>query len=179
MSIQYAILGLLSEGPLSGYDLKKIISESETLYWSGNNNQIYRPLVALYEQGLVTKQVEPQEDLPDRKIYHITAEGQEALKTWLLSAPEPPDLKQHFLIRLMWADQLAPAELADLLDRYQAEIQDRLLMHQEKQKRDNRQAESRQGNLRRLIHENWFGFYRHELDWLNQLRKELNTPYKD
>ena len=46
MSIEYAILGLLSWKPFSGYDLKKIIAESEVYYWSGNNNQIYNSLVA-------------------------------------------------------------------------------------------------------------------------------------
>ncbi len=175
MSIQYAILGLLSEGPLSGYDLKKIISESETLYWSGNNNQIYRPLVKLFEEGLVTKQVERQEDLPDRKIYQITAAGEEALKAWLLSTPPAPDLKHELLIRLMWADHLEPDELADLIDRYEADIQTYLLMHQEKQKRDGAQDTSRRGTLSRLIHENWIGFYRHELDWIKHLREELNS----
>ena len=42
MTIKYAILGLLSWKPFSGYDLKKIFVDSASLYWSGNNNQIYR-----------------------------------------------------------------------------------------------------------------------------------------
>ena len=61
MSIQYAILGLLSQQPLTGYDLKKIFVEEETFYWSGNNNQIYRTLVKLHEAALVTQEVHHQE----------------------------------------------------------------------------------------------------------------------
>ena len=44
MTLEYAILGLLSWKPFSGYDLKKIFSDSPIYYWSGNNNQIYRTL---------------------------------------------------------------------------------------------------------------------------------------
>ena len=40
MAIRYAILGLLSWRPFTGYDLKKMIGDSVFLYWSGNNNQI-------------------------------------------------------------------------------------------------------------------------------------------
>jgi DNA-binding PadR family transcriptional regulator len=55
MSIEYAILGILSWRPLSGYDLKKMIEGSAALYLSGNNNEIYRTLVSLHDQGLVTR----------------------------------------------------------------------------------------------------------------------------
>ena len=48
MSIEHAILGLLSWRPMSGYDLKKIFEEASILYWSGNNNEIYRTLVKLH-----------------------------------------------------------------------------------------------------------------------------------
>jgi DNA-binding PadR family transcriptional regulator len=60
LSIEYAILGLLSWKPFSGYDLKKIIAESDVYYWSGNNNQIYNRMVSLHKQGLVTQEVLPQ-----------------------------------------------------------------------------------------------------------------------
>ena len=45
MAIEYAILGLLSWRPFSGYELRKFFSESVALYWSGNNNQVYPTLV--------------------------------------------------------------------------------------------------------------------------------------
>ena len=69
MSIKHAILGFLSWSPLTGYDLKKRFMGSTTLYWSGNNNQIYRSLVDLHQNGFVTKEVQQQEKLPARKIY--------------------------------------------------------------------------------------------------------------
>src|SRR5512146_1518055 len=98
MDIQYAILGLLSWKSLSGYDLKKIISGSDLFYWSGNNNQIYNSLILLHKQGLVSQQVLQQESLPAKKIYTITDTGRAALRGWLLSNPELPELRNNFLI---------------------------------------------------------------------------------
>lgn len=175
MSIEYAILGFLNQAPQTGYDLKKLIVDSETLYWSGSNNQIYRSLVRLHEDGLVTRKVEYQEDNPARKIYTITDRGQEALRAWLASEPELPDLKNHFLIRLMWADQLAPAEFHSLLDRYETELAQRLAMAGERARRGSPlpPATARGQLLRQRIAENWIRFYKTQLDWVRGLRREL------
>lgn len=40
MNIQHAMLGLLRNKPLTGYDMKKAMQNSPFLYWSGNNSQI-------------------------------------------------------------------------------------------------------------------------------------------
>jgi len=112
MSIDYAILGILSSKSLTGYDLKKIIQESPFMYWSGNNNQIYRSLVKLHDKGFVTNEVEYQESSPSKKVYTITKEGISELKDWVLSSPEPPEFKKMFLIQLAWSDQLNSEELS-------------------------------------------------------------------
>lgn len=176
MSIEYAILGFLNQAPQTGYDLKKLIVDSETLYWSGSNNQIYRSLVRLHEDGLVTREVEYQEDNPARKIYTITERGQEALQTWLASDPELPDLKNYFLIRLMWADQLAPAALDSLLERYETELEQRLAMAREQARRGSSlpPATARGQLLRQRIAENWIAFYETQLNWVRNLKRELD-----
>jgi PadR family transcriptional regulator AphA len=58
MSIKLAILGILSWETSTGYDLKKIIEDSSAMYWSGNNNQIYKTLVQLLGEELVTNEVQ-------------------------------------------------------------------------------------------------------------------------
>ena len=104
MSIKYAILGLLSWRPMSGYDLKKIIAESMSFYWSGNNNQIYKTLVQLHTEGLVDIEVQQQENYPARKEYKISERGAAELRTWVLSAPELTQFRNTFLIQLAWGD---------------------------------------------------------------------------
>ena len=96
MEIQYTILGLLNWKPLAGYDIKKIIADSELFYWSGNNNQIYNSLVELHKQGLVSQEILLQETLPAKKIYTITPAGQAELHRWLLSEPELPEFHNLF-----------------------------------------------------------------------------------
>lgn len=67
MSINFAILGILSSKSLTGYELKKIIQESPFMYWSGNNNQIYKALAEMLATGLVTNEVQQQEGSPSKK----------------------------------------------------------------------------------------------------------------
>jgi PadR family transcriptional regulator, regulatory protein AphA len=175
MSIKHTILGFLSQAPLSGYDLKKLFAASDMLYWSGNNNQIYTSLVQLHQEGLVTKEVHYQEDNPPRKVYSITEEGIAALRAWLASPPELPQLRHPFLIQLLWADQLEPAELDTLLAQYEEELRVKVLMTREQERR--RTAESaesaRQALLWQMIGENWLTHYQHELNWTQDLRQRL------
>ncbi len=175
MDIQYAILGLLSWQPYSGYDLKKIIAESELFYWSGNNNQIYNSLVAMHKEGLVSQEVHLQESLPAKKVYTITPAGQERLRQWLLSNPELPELRQPFLIQLAWADSLSAGELDGLLGRYAEEVAIQLHMRVAEASRaptaPNRTP--REAYLWRKIAEKILAHYQAELDWVQGLRNEL------
>lgn len=174
MTIRYAILGLLSWRSCSGYDLKRIISGSSALYWSGNNNQIYTSLVQLHKEGLVDYAVQAQESLPAKKIYSITPTGWDKLRDWVLSTPDLPELRNAFLVQLSWADQLSPAELDDLLARYENEINVQLLMQREKTRRATSPDRTpRETYLWQKIAENIAGVYEHELAWVQDLRKGL------
>jgi DNA-binding PadR family transcriptional regulator len=177
MSIKYAILGFLSQAPLTGYELKKLFAESATLHWSGNNNQIYRTLVDLHKENLVTKEVQYQENHPPRKIYTITEKGLSELKQWVLSTPELPQLKNTFLVQLAWADQLEPGELDALLGKYEEEVHVQLLMFRQQERRKNTlpARTPRETYLWRMIGQNWLSFYERELNWVRQLRQELGA----
>jgi PadR family transcriptional regulator AphA len=175
MSIKHAILGFLSWRSLTGYDLKKLFADSEFFYWSGNSNQIYRTLVQLHKEGLVTREVEQQESYPDRKVYTITEAGQAALRAWAGSAPELPELRHAFLVQLAWADPLCPEELDALLKTYEDKVCVQLLICQEQERRreiDPARTE-REAHLWRAVAGNWIGFYEHELSWARELRGGL------
>jgi PadR family transcriptional regulator AphA len=189
MSIEFAILGLLSWRSLTGYDIKKMFAGSTALYWSGNNNQIYTTLVKLHKNELVSREIELQEDSPSRKVYSITAKGQAEFKKWLLSEPEPPQLKNPFLIQLAWADQLNTDELDVLLGNYAAEIQMQVSMLQVQARQRNISPSGmprdayinaalartpREAVLWNMIQENWISFYQNELNWVYKLRDQLD-----
>jgi PadR family transcriptional regulator AphA len=87
MSLEYAILGFLNYHPYTGYDLKKIFDTSVRHFWQADQSQIYRTLSRLTEHGYVEMEKVPQEDRPDRKVYHITQAGHAELIKWLSSPP--------------------------------------------------------------------------------------------
>jgi DNA-binding PadR family transcriptional regulator len=176
MTIKYAILGFLSWQPLTGYDLKKMFAGLTAFYWSGNNNQIYKTLVQLLAEGLVTHEVQYQENSPPKKIYTITEQGLAALREWVLSAPQPPELRNTFLIQLAWADQLKHLELESLLEKYEKEVTEQLYMEQEKARRGSPapRRNPREAYLWEMISTNIISFYENELNWIRTLRKEMN-----
>lgn len=181
MTIKYAILGLLSWRPFTGYELKKVIAESATMYWSGNNNQIYRTLVQLLEEGLVTNEVQYQENSPMKKVYSVTEKGLLELKHWVGSAPELPEFKNVFLIQLTWADLLNFEELNKLLLKYEEEVRMQLLMQQEKARRSTNapQRTPREVFLGEMIATNIINSYENELNWVIKLRQDLEAKYKE
>jgi len=102
MSLKYTLLGFLSYGPQTGYDLKKHIDNSTQFFWHARLSQIYPALKKLAEEGLVEATVIPQEGKPDKKIYFVTASGRAMLMDWLaepideLSPTKDPTLLKLF-----------------------------------------------------------------------------------
>jgi PadR family transcriptional regulator, regulatory protein AphA len=175
MDLRATILGLLSWKPASGYDLKRIISDSEVFYWSGNNNQIYKSLIELQKEGLVSHQVQIQESLPAKKIYSITDQGLAELYQSLLAAPEVPELRKGFLIQLAWAELLSDEEILTLLEKYEDEIASRLRMHQAQAARPGSSPDrsQREKYLWKRIADNLIAATQTELDWVRQTQRGL------
>jgi DNA-binding PadR family transcriptional regulator len=175
MDLRATILGLLSWKPASGYDLKRIIAESEVFYWSGNNNQIYKSLIELQNEGLVSHRVQVQESLPMKKVYSVTEKGLAELYQSLLAEPEAPELRKGFLIQLAWAEMMTDEEILSLLEKYEDEIATRLKMHQARATRPGSGPErsKRESFLWQRIDENLMAAYQSELDWVRQTQQGL------
>ncbi len=175
MDLRSTILGLLSWKPSSGYDLKRIISDSDVFYWSGNNNQIYKSLLELQKEGLVTHQVQIQENLPAKKIYSITENGLAALYQSLLAAPEAPELQKSFLIQLAWSESLSDEEILTLLTRYEDEVAERLRLYQGRAARagSSPNRSKREKYLWKRIDQNLIDAFQTELDWIQKTKEEL------
>ncbi len=175
MSIQLAILGILSWKPSTGYELKKIFEDSSFMYWSGNNNQIYKALTTLEDDGFVTNEVIHQDNSPSKKIYTITEEGLKELKNWLLSSPEAPEIKKTFLVQFAWSDMLSNQELSELLSKYENEIKLQLLMQKEKYRRSlhSPNRNTRESLIWEMISENIISTYQNELNWVYETRQRL------
>ncbi|MDF2948672.1 MAG: PadR family transcriptional regulator [Sedimentibacter sp.] len=176
MSINYAILGILSYRSMTGYDIKKVIQDSSFMYWSGNNNQIYKSLIEMHNNGLVTNVVKHQESSPTKKVYIITNEGVAALKEWVLSPSELIEIKKPFLVQLAWSKQLNTNELIMLLDGYENQIKTQLLMNKSnKDKNFLPDRSALETTIWSLINDNIRRTYESELIWIQDLRNAIAT----
>jgi DNA-binding PadR family transcriptional regulator len=86
MSVRHALLGLLSEGPKYGLQLREEFEARTGDVWPLNVGQVYTTLQRLERDGLVES--EGAEDGP-QKGFRITTEGLAELAGWLRT---PPDL---------------------------------------------------------------------------------------
>lgn len=121
MSLESAIIGFLNYHPYTGYDLKKIFDSSVQHFWPADQSQIYRTLNRLTEQGLAEMHKVPQEDRPDRKVYHITEAGRAAFIQWLSDTPPMSSPRSAPLIQVFFAGQLSDQEILAKFEGY-AEI---------------------------------------------------------
>ena len=171
MSLKYAILGFLEWKSLAGYDLKKMFRGSVSLYWSGNNNQIYGTLDKLKKEKLVTMQVHMQETSPPRKVYSITQKGRDELREWLSSPPALPLLKHSLLVQLAWSDQLTREELVSICRIYEEKVSHHLALLKGTKQREyvSTGRTPRERFLWSKILENGIRFYSGELDWIRDV----------
>jgi PadR family transcriptional regulator, regulatory protein AphA len=107
---RYAILGLLSLGPMSGYDIKKTIEASLSNFWSESYGQIYPILKSLVADGLATVSVETQTGKPNRYVYALTRAGQDELERWLHRPAEYEVGRNELLLKLFFGWQVPVSE---------------------------------------------------------------------
>ena len=109
------VLGMLSLGPRSGYDIKSAVDRSTRYFWAASYGQIYPELRRLEQDGLIEG-----EDAPSggrsRRVYRLTKAGRDALKTWLFGSTVTIELRDESLLRLFFADALPRDEALLLLE---------------------------------------------------------------
>ncbi|MFN8529773.1 MAG: PadR family transcriptional regulator [Anaerolineae bacterium] len=175
MLIKQVILGLLSGEPLTGYDLKKRFSGSLLLPWSGNSNQIYKALLELHDEGLVTVEEQQQANKPPRKVYSLAEKGHQALRDWLCSPPELPQFENPLLIQLLWADQAERSATRAVLETYEAELREHVIMLREYSRRQTDLAADHHSLVEQAM-QHWVSLYEFHLAWVHQLRDTLTPP---
>ncbi len=88
-TLKYAILGLLNQQELTGYDLMKTFESALNEFWSAKHSQIYPELKKLDQEGCIAYKVEIAGSVLEKKLYHITEKGREEFLNWMRSEAEP------------------------------------------------------------------------------------------
>ncbi len=97
------ILGFLSKGEMSGYDIKSEVDTSTRFFWAASYGQIYPELKRLKAAGLVEEVDGPQGDRR-RTACRITDSGRVALRGWLSGGSWTPELRHEGLLKVFFSD---------------------------------------------------------------------------
>jgi PadR family transcriptional regulator AphA len=109
-----AILGTLSLGPKTGYEIKAMVDRSTRFFWAASYGQIYPELKRLADAGLI-EGTEASQGARKRTEYRLTAAGEEALRQWLGSPPEIYEMRHEGMLKLFFAGFLEPREQVERL----------------------------------------------------------------
>jgi PadR family transcriptional regulator AphA len=115
---EYAILGLLEEWPMHGYELYQRF-QNETLEQIVHieMSQLYAFLKKLERLEFIESSLEQWGTRPQRKVYRLTQAGRAVFQQWLTTPVERPrDIRIFFLIKLYFLQRLLPEQLARVID---------------------------------------------------------------
>jgi len=116
MSLRHGLLGLLAEGPASGYDLTRRFQETLGPVWPAQHPQIYAELGRLAEAKLI----EVDSHGPrGRKAYRITDAGLAEIRRWLSDGEVDHTLRVESLLRSVFFWLMPAKELGAHLEREQ------------------------------------------------------------
>ena len=108
------ILGMLSLGKSTGYDIKQFVDKSTRHFWAASYGQIYPELKRLQDAGLIVGREEPTGGRP-RTVYELTETGRAALDGWLRSADVPLyELRDEGMLKLFFSDALPGQRLENI-----------------------------------------------------------------
>lgn len=122
MDVKTVCLGMLTDGPASGYDLKKEFESSFAHFFAAGYGSIYPALSWLSENGLVDCEEVPQEGRPDRKVYQITDGGRQFLLKALQNPSPCHKIRSEFLATMCFAHLMRPQDIETVLDNRLADI---------------------------------------------------------
>jgi DNA-binding PadR family transcriptional regulator len=175
VSFRHFILGLLTQEPMSGYDIKRALQRLGWLVGDPSFGSLYPALHALLSDGLVEVDVFPRQDKPPRKVYSIMEAGRQELAAWTAQPQAPNSSLKAFVMRLNLAGSLSSAGLVAHLEQRRAQV-------------DAHRADLEHGaesvaehvDLGQSLALNYgLALARAELDWLDSTLDRLSQPAPD
>src|SRR5437867_3019939 len=123
--LELAILGLLKERAMHGYQLKKRLADTLGSFWQVSYGSLYPALKRLQRDGAV-EMVFPREDVGRRKnVYRITEKGEQMFADLLERVGGEAAEDNGFSVRLAFFRYLKPETRIRLLERRRAYLEGR------------------------------------------------------
>ncbi|HEY2671717.1 MAG TPA: PadR family transcriptional regulator [Rugosimonospora sp.] len=109
MSLRHGLLGLLAEGPASGYDLARRFQEVLGALWPAQHPKIYAELGKMATDGLIDIDSRGPRG---RKAYRITDAGLAEVRQWLTNVDVDHTVRLEPLLRSFFFWLMDPDDLA-------------------------------------------------------------------
>lgn len=106
LTIEHALLGFLRQSPMHGYEIHQRMSDANGLgtVWRVKQSRLYALLTRLEKEGLIRATVEPQGVHPPRKVFQLTAAGEQAFLDWVQrGVAHGRDIRLDFLVKFYFA----------------------------------------------------------------------------
>lgn len=117
----YVILGLLSESPLTGYQMKQLIDVRFRFFWNESYGQLYPALKALKETGLIEEvKTHLASDARAQRTYRMLEPGMDALRQWLQQPVEKETVRLEILLKMYFSNLTDPEVMAEHIKLFQA-----------------------------------------------------------
>ncbi len=120
----YAILGILSISPQTGYDIKKYSDTVLASFWNENFGHIYPTLKKMADDGLI--EVVNSSGNDRRIVYGITESGRMEFRTWLTEDTVPQPLRSEFMLKLLFSGSSPKSEIIGALEKQKERQKKRL-----------------------------------------------------
>ncbi|MBW3662860.1 MAG: PadR family transcriptional regulator [Actinobacteria bacterium] len=124
--LELAILGLLKERPMHGYELRKELSAKLGSFWQVSFGSLYPTLKRLAKRGAVEVLFDDRSTARRRKIYRITQRGEQDFLDLIEDRAATTWEEEKFPLRLAFFRYLTPQVRIRLLERRKAYLHDKL-----------------------------------------------------
>jgi DNA-binding PadR family transcriptional regulator len=125
--LELAVLGLLKERPMHGYQLSRELSDSLGGLWRVSYGSLYPSLRRLEDDGAIESEAGDERGARRKKVYRITSKGEQIFLELLQESPNDTQTEDaRFRMRLAFFRYLPPETRIRLLERRRQALQDRL-----------------------------------------------------
>jgi PadR family transcriptional regulator, regulatory protein AphA len=106
-TLGHALLGVLAEGPRTGYALVRHLAQSIAYTWPASHSQVYPELARLREAGLIRESGSAPRG---GRVYEITDAGLDEVRGWLRDTRPSRTVRDEAALRLFFLWLLEPED---------------------------------------------------------------------
>jgi len=172
-TLSLAVLGLITQKPRSGYDLRKVFSTTPMGHFSSSPGAIYPALKRIEKNGWVRGSIDNKKTLRPKMVYRITKKGMDVLKQHLLQPVTRDDViwrMDDLMLRFAFIEQVVGRKRTlQFLKEFQSEIDS----HHRSLRQYLDEVKEFISPCGRLAMENGIEIYKMNAKWAKRAIKEL------